>query len=516
MLYCNCHVAQENRRKVAGGKGYHMKKKILAFILAAVMAFSLGACGNTGEDTASDGAGEGQASQTVETDSQEGEADPEAGQESAQGSEGSAGEEQITLRYAYWGSTYENEAMQGIAAKYEEENPNVHIECIYIPNADYTTKMTAMVASGDEPDIANLFPSDFIGWADEGRFVNLYEMIETDERYEVEDFIPNCFFETSDGYAGGRSIANELIQLYYNKDLFDEQGVEYLPANPDEALSWDEFVEVCQKLTIDENGNNALSPEFDPDRIVTYGFDFDKNNMTWGAFVYQNGGSVLNEEGTEFNMTDPKTVDALQKISDLINVYHVSPDPLTSSGSNMSVTSSLQSKQVAIICDGTWTNLDLGSIDINYDVACLPDMSGTPCFETTASACVIFNTCENVDVAWDFMMYLADPSNALDLYSSGLWMPIMREWYEDEELLNSWASPGTTSHTEGFYDAAVRYTDYDYRLAPESCVVGWSKLDAVIESALDSVWLGEKSAEDAMNEIKPAVDGMVSGFINFR
>ena len=44
-----------------------MKKKILAFILAAVMAFSLGACGNTGDDTASDGAGEGQASQTVET-----------------------------------------------------------------------------------------------------------------------------------------------------------------------------------------------------------------------------------------------------------------------------------------------------------------------------------------------------------------------------------------------------------------------------------------------------------------
>ena len=137
--------------------------------------------------------------------------------------------------------------------------------------------------------------------------------------------------------------------------------------------------------------------------------------MTWGAFVYQNGGSVLNEDGTEFSMTDPKTVDVLQKIGDLINVYHVSPDPLTSSGSNMSVTSSLQSKQVAIICDGTWTNLDLGAIDIDYDVACLPSLSGKPCFETTASACVIFNTCKNVDVAWDFMMYLADPANALEL-----------------------------------------------------------------------------------------------------
>lgn len=423
---------------------------------------------------------------------------------------------EVVLRYAYWGSTYENEAMQNIAEKYHEQNPDVTIECIYIPNADYTTKMTAMVASGDEPDIANLFPSDFIGWAEQGRFVNLYEMIEKDDRYEVTDFIPNCFFETSDGYAGGRSIANELLQLYYNVDLFDEYGVEYLPANPDEALTWEEFVETCQKLTIDENGNNALSPEFNSDRIVTYGFDFDKNNMTWGAFVYQNDGVILNDEGTEFNMTDPKTIDALQKISDLINVYHVSPDPLTSSGSNMSVTSSLQSKQVAIICDGTWTNLDLSSIDINYDVACLPDMSGTPCFETTASACVIFNTCENIDVAWDFMTFLADPANAIDLYSSGLWMPIMQKWYEDEELLKAWADPETTSHTAGFYDSAVRYTDYNYKLAPESCIVGWSKLDAVIESALDSVWLGEQDAETAMSEIKSSVDSMVDGYIKFK
>ena len=85
-------------------------------------------------------------------------------------------EEKITLRYAYWGSSYENEAMLNIAAKYEEEHPNVEIECIYIPNADYTTKMTSMIAANDEPDIANLFPSDFIGWARQGMFVNLYEI----------------------------------------------------------------------------------------------------------------------------------------------------------------------------------------------------------------------------------------------------------------------------------------------------------------------------------------------------
>ena len=427
-----------------------------------------------------------------------------------------AEEEKITLRYAYWGSTYENEAMQSIAAKYEAENPNVDIECIYIPNADYTTKMTAMIASGDEPDIANLFPSDFIGWAEQGRFVNLYEMLENDDRYSVDDFIPNCFFETADGVAGGRSIANELIQLYYNVDLFNELGVDPLPANPDEALTWDEFVDVLCRLTVDANGNNALSEDFDPNQIVTYGFDFAKNNMTWGSFVYQNGGSILTEDGSAYNMTDPKTVDAIQKLSDLINVYHVTPDPLTSSTSTMSVTAALQSKQVAVICDGTWTNLDLSSIDINYDVACLPDMGSEHCFETTASACVIFNSTEHPQEAWDFMMYLCDPANALDLYSSGLWMPIMQAWYDDAELLSKWADPETTSHTAGFHDSAVNYTAYSYRLAPESCVVGWAKLDAIIESALDSVWLGEATAQDALTEISTPVNALVEGFITFK
>ena len=427
-----------------------------------------------------------------------------------------AEEEKITLRYAYWGSTYENEAMQSIAAKYEAENPNVDIECIYIPNADYTTKMTAMIASGDEPDIANLFPSDFIGWAEQGRFVNLYEMLENDDRYSVDDFIPNCFFETADGVAGGRSIANELIQLYYNVDLFNELGVDPLPANPDEALTWDEFVDVLCRLTVDANGNNALSEDFDPNQIVTYGFDFAKNNMTWGSFVYQNGGSILTEDGSAYNMTDPKTVDAIQKLSDLINVYHVTPDPLTSSTSNMSVTAALQSKQVAVICDGTWTNLDLSSIDINYDVACLPDMGSEHCFETTASACVIFNSTEHPQEAWDFMMYLCDPANALDLYSSGLWMPIMQAWYDDAELLSKWADPETTSHTAGFHDSAVNYTAYSYRLAPESCVVGWAKLDAIIESVLDSVWLGEATAQDALTEISTPVNALVEGFITFK
>ena len=143
-------------------------------------------------------------------------------------------------------------------------------------------------------------------------------------------------------------------------------------------------------------------------------------------------------------------------------------------------------------------------------------MSGTPCFETTASACAIFKSTEHVAEAWDFMMYLCDPANALDLYTSGLWMPIMQKWYDDKELCKKWADSETTSHTPGFEYCAVNYAQYNYKLAPESSIIGWSKLDAIIESQLDTVWLGEMTAADALAEIEKPVNALVSGTITFR
>jgi multiple sugar transport system substrate-binding protein len=427
-----------------------------------------------------------------------------------------AEDEKITIRYSYWGSSYENDAMTSIAAAYESLHPNVHVECLYIPNAEYTTKMTAMIASGDEPDVSYLFASDFVNWARQDRFVNLYDLLNADDRYTADSFTPNTFCEVKEGEANAMIFCNELIQLYYNADLFNELGVEPLPASPDKALTWDEFVKTLQTLTIDVNGNNALSPDFDPNRIKTYGFDFSKSCTNWAAMVYQNGGSILSEDGTSFNMTDPKTVDAIQKLSDLINVYHVTPDPLTSANANMSVTAALQSKQVAVVMDGSWSNLDLGSIDINYDVACLPNLGTDTCFEIATSVCGIFNTCEHPDVAWDFIMFMLDPSSAIDLYAKGLWMPVMKEWYTNEELCAKWASPELTSHTPGFLDSAVKFPSYNSKLGPETYIINWSKMDAVIESALDSVWLGEATAEDAIAEIVKPVNSMVEGYVNIK
>ena len=285
------------------------------------------------------------------------------------GSDGD-GDAAKTLRIAYWGSTLEDETIKRVAEKYTEKT-GIKVETIYVPNTEYSAKMATWVTSGDVPDICYVFNTDIYKFADNGTWMELYEIMENDPDCSYEDFIPDAFFEYEPGKACARKIANEMYCLYYNKDLFDAAGVEYLPAKWEEALTWDEFVDVCKALTLDSNGNNAASPDFDPNNIVQYGFDFAKSAAVWGLIVENNVGRLFNEDGTKFMLNESEATEAIQKLADLINVHHVSPQPLTATASSLAAGSvqSLQSNAVAIVPDGQWSCLDMTAMDYNWDVA---------------------------------------------------------------------------------------------------------------------------------------------------
>ena len=100
--------------------------------------------------------------------------------------------------------------------------------------------------------------------------------------------------------------------IIYNADLFDEAGLNYPPATYGEEYVWpdgttaewnmDTLREVSMKLTVDANGKDALSEEFDPTQIVQFGF---MNQWTdprgigtffgSGTFVDENGNAQIPE-----------------------------------------------------------------------------------------------------------------------------------------------------------------------------------------------------------------------------
>jgi multiple sugar transport system substrate-binding protein len=90
-----------------------------------------------------------------------------------------------------------------------------------------------------------------------------------------------------------RNEAGELLGIpfavypsvtYFNRDLFDEAGLNYPPQSFDEMYvmpdgtevewNYETVAEIAKILTVDANGNDATSADFDPENVVQFGLNF--------------------------------------------------------------------------------------------------------------------------------------------------------------------------------------------------------------------------------------------------
>ena len=200
-----------------------------------------------------------------------------AGQTESGGSDTSAGSGAATVRdpgkvkltYTYWGSTYEKDVITKAMQKFMDQT-GYTVELIHIPS-DYETKLSTMIASNDAPDAGYLGPPTAYKWYDDGILYDIKKFFLADETIKEEDYLPGAIGRRGDGIVG---IMNsiEAYAIWYNKAAFAEAGITDIPLKPEDAWTWDEFVEIAKRLTIDNNGRNATDPNFDPNNIKQYGF----------------------------------------------------------------------------------------------------------------------------------------------------------------------------------------------------------------------------------------------------
>ena len=408
--------------------------------------------------------------------------------------------EQVTLKLTYWGSPIEKEALLKSMEEFMRVNPNIIVDAQHIPD-EYETKISTMIAGNIAPDVAYLGEGFALPLAEEGKLYNIQEFLDKDDELNKEDFLPNIWYNYGDGMTLGTNTACEAFALYYNKDMFEAAGVDFPPTTADTAWTWDEFLDAAQKLTIDYNGNNAQDSAFDPSSIKQFGVQFG----TWWACylwaVYSNGGTYASEDGFELALNSPEAVEAIQLLADLINVYHVCPSPVQAQALP-SPTISLQSQQVAMSIDGQWVLLDLGEAakdgEFNFGVGVLPKLEKSVTLVLGAPT-VIFASTNYPEESWKLFKWMANPETSLDLQAGGLWMPLMTEWYTNEDLLAKWAV-NNPAHPDGYIDAVAKQTLENGIPGPTYTLKNFSKIDSIVSSCLDQVWLGQVSAQEALDD----------------
>lgn len=164
--------------------------------------------------------------------------------------------------------------------KYNASQDEIQLITIIVDNKYARDNLTAQIAAGNAPDIVG--PVGTAGRAAfPGAFLDLEPLIQ-EFNYDTSD-IDAAFLEfyKDEGKLVGLPFAIFPEFVYVNKELFDEAGLAYPPQKYGEKYvmdgteyEWDfeTLAMVAQKLTVDANGNDATSPDFDRENIVQFGY----------------------------------------------------------------------------------------------------------------------------------------------------------------------------------------------------------------------------------------------------
>jgi len=325
-----------------------------------------------------------------------------------------------TVRLGTWDTGAGLVVWDTILGHFKEAYPNVTVQFEPVPQ-DYGTKLLAQFASNSAPDVFQVGDGDVAKYASLGVVENLDPYISGDNGFDPSIMYPGVY---AFGQMGGSTYFltkdySPLI-LHYNKDLFDAAGV----AAPAAGWTWDDFLATAQALTLDGNGNNAASPDFDPSNIVQWGVQLPDawGDLLWTRgilpIIYQNGGSLISEDGTTTTgyMNGPETVAAIQAYVDLVEKYHVAPsatDIASFSGVDL-----FANQQVAMLWNGIWAinGYEAGdsALTFNWGTSQLPTGSAGAANALCWAGFAMNAGSQNKEAAWAFLKYITAGEGAQD------------------------------------------------------------------------------------------------------
>ncbi len=347
-----------------------MKKKVISALLVAAMAAStMAGCGGSGDSTAS-------------------------------------GSKKDTVSIYVYGNDQEQALYQQLFDKFEKEY-NCTVDAQFDIKDDYGTTITGMMTAGNLPDVFYMGPENVSSYVENGYILDISDNLKS-LNLDTSDILQDILkMYEYDGGLYGLPHDSSVFAYCYNKDLFDAAGIEY--PDPAKPYTYDEFVEVCQKLTIDKDGDGEIDQ---------WGCGFANAFMLY-QFIWGNGASFCSDDYKTVTITSDEFVDALQKFVDLTLKYKVTPT--VEQDSALGVYERWLAGQEAFYACGTWdvaAFMDSETFGYNWDLCGYPTLSTgvSTTWCGTVGYCVNAKT-KNADLATQLAYYMSASNDSMKLLS---------------------------------------------------------------------------------------------------
>ena len=412
----------------------------------------------------------------------------------------------VTIRYVLW-DTNQLPPYEQCAADFEAANPGINVEIQQLGWNDYWTAITTGFVSGDTPDVFTNHLAKYPEFLALEQLVDIQPLVERDA-VDTEIYLPGLAeLWTRDGGRYGLPKDWDTVAVVYNKTMVEAAGVDVAELN---ELTWNPedggtFGEMIARLSLDANGNNGTSAEFDAANVVQYGFLFPGSGgfagqTEWSAFAATTGWHHTNNEvwGSQYYYDDPRFIQSIQWYFDQSTVNHFAPALADVQG--LGQLAMFQAGQGALALDGSWMIGAYLSSEFEVGFARLPigPEGRKSMFNCLADS--IWVGTEHLEESWAWVKYLASAECQLTVGNSGVVFPATAEGVEASLGVRAEAgvdvSAFTLQATEENGTFLFPITDFGGEIA------------TIMSEAMDSIALGTTTAEEALTAANAEVNAL--------
>lgn len=457
-----------------------MKKKLAIMLCAAMVTMSLAGCSSSSSDSSDDSSTEEETTETEEEEIVEEETTEEETAEEETETESSGEVQEIT--WMFWDDLEATDDLitvgySDVLDRFNEDYDGVyHVTAITTNLEEYYTKLNALVASGETPDVFIASPGpDMNNYIEPGIAADLTEYLEADGWKDT--FTSDSVFDqmTVDGkiYAVPLNIAAACV--FYNTEMFEDAGCEV-------PETWDEFIEVCQQLQ--DAGYTPIT--------ISAGTSWCLS-MLAGYLCEREGLDLDAVESGEESWVNDATLAAGEKLLEVSQYFQ----DTAAGDDNDIVTAQFYNEEAAILIQGSWVIAQMNGASETIEDKCgvfqFPagdneDTAGTVIAKS--DSLMMSSTTEYPEACIALMKYFTDDEAEKYTAEVGGKIPVTNVEYDID------VAPSQLSYVMDVFENATGTLGF-YNESLVSTEAG-----DVFDDTMVSLYLGDYTVEEAFQEIE--------------
>lgn len=382
----------------------------------------------------------------------------------------------ISFWHHYSAQSAENETLMNVLIPaFEKENPGIKVNAVSHEWAELHDKVLVSANSKALPDVARCD----IAWLPEFQKMGIVKALDADmpDFAEVSAKLLDSALSTAliDGHYYALPLNTNSKIVFCNTTMLETAGVQ-VPA------TMDEWAEAVQKLS----GENANGQQ-------VWGWN-EPALSGWNIcpFIWSFGGSLTNEEQTAATgyINSASSVKAIETFAKLVKSGGITGF----NAGDIPMTDGFGTGRYAMMLEGPWKSAELAGAypGVAYSTSPIPAGEGGSVSVLGGEDIAMFNTA-NQDAAWKFMQFMTGEYAETEMAKCGQ-IPVNKAALESDTVKNSAYAP----FIEAIRTAKARPT-----------VEAWSEMDNELQVAMNAVVTGEKTAQEAMDELAASWDRLL-------